>query len=876
MIPLRAYLLHWQPDDGWNLSVHRDLDSIRASCALADFERDQSVIIHVGFWRPDADCFMDVVERFPGTILVTSSAKAALPPPLETSTKPVSVIEGLGLYPILSGWGYETSESELGIAGEGHPSLQSHGNAQMISPIPMPRMGTSEWMLALAAENQEAFTAAQSSNIYDDDSFFANENSLPDKLRTFLYVYRFRSITGELPSPANVLDWLHLASPTILNTPLSNFELSVRATNIFKSFDIQYIHEIAKLKTDGLYELRNMGKKTVTELATLMMNYWLPGYREEELNRLWEKRELPEQPIRQAHLQLEDSATATIAEPEDSFAARFDQALDRLPGSRKTILCQRIGLNGEPKILEAIGRELGISRERVRQLENASIEVLKRNPLFSTDLIPRISRLLDNRHSPLPMFGLEVLDPWFSGFSDKPFAFNWLLEHCCDGAVSVINHNNQHFVTRIRQSQWDDLLESTASVMKAQVESRIVRSQARSLVYGMLIGPGEELREELWGTICLDLNFSGEGGEDDLLVSVGSDLSSLVEAVLLESPVPLHISEIGSRVQTRSGLQCDEKRLRKILRDVGFQFSRGTYGLRSHLSLSDQELDLLRVEIESVITSADSQRQWHASEIYSFMEEACPDLYPRINPHVIGIALRRSEVLTSLGRMVWTAKQSGSTGTAFRIDIHQAIVSLIRSEGRPMPSGEIRQRLLRDRGLNSVFQIPMEEPLIRVDRGVWGLMDRDIPYDKSEQEDLVGSMLLLLTRRQRGIHSSVLLSELSKYTSNLLPNVQPALLMSLAQYSGSMKVDMAGYLYISDWGSSRWPSNTEVVSEIIAKSPGMGWTSADILQVAEEQLERPLEPAFVLKAIESIGGVYNLDAKKWFFPSDLAGQGEDD
>jgi RNA polymerase primary sigma factor len=54
------------------------------------------------------------------------------------------------------------------------------------------------------------------------------------------------------------------------------------------------------------------------------------------------------------------------------------KALDELPERDRTVLELRYGLagDGEPMSLEAIGRELGITRERVRQIEAAALEAL--------------------------------------------------------------------------------------------------------------------------------------------------------------------------------------------------------------------------------------------------------------------------------------------------------------------------------------------------------------------------------------------------------------------------------------------------------------------------------------------------------------------
>jgi RNA polymerase primary sigma factor len=51
-------------------------------------------------------------------------------------------------------------------------------------------------------------------------------------------------------------------------------------------------------------------------------------------------------------------------------------AIAELPELERRILELRYGLNGEPRSLEAIGAELGISRERIRRLEGEALETL--------------------------------------------------------------------------------------------------------------------------------------------------------------------------------------------------------------------------------------------------------------------------------------------------------------------------------------------------------------------------------------------------------------------------------------------------------------------------------------------------------------------
>ena len=56
---------------------------------------------------------------------------------------------------------------------------------------------------------------------------------------------------------------------------------------------------------------------------------------------------------------------------------KVDQMLEDLSEREATILKMRFGFFGEVKTLEDIGREIGISRERVRQIERRAKERLK-------------------------------------------------------------------------------------------------------------------------------------------------------------------------------------------------------------------------------------------------------------------------------------------------------------------------------------------------------------------------------------------------------------------------------------------------------------------------------------------------------------------
>ena len=55
------------------------------------------------------------------------------------------------------------------------------------------------------------------------------------------------------------------------------------------------------------------------------------------------------------------------------------ELLDDLPPKERAILVDRFGLGGEaPMTLESIGQRMGVTRERVRQIEASALQKLRR------------------------------------------------------------------------------------------------------------------------------------------------------------------------------------------------------------------------------------------------------------------------------------------------------------------------------------------------------------------------------------------------------------------------------------------------------------------------------------------------------------------
>jgi RNA polymerase primary sigma factor len=120
---------------------------------------------------------------------------------------------------------------------------------------------------------------------------------------------------------------------------------------------------------------------TMEELATAL------GTTLEQVEELEEIRLQPvslETPIGEGEGRVSDLIADPSADPRDTLVSLFRErtdlvsVLDDLAANERTVLRRRFGLEGDPpEKLEAIGQRLGLTRERIRQIEAAGLRKLR-------------------------------------------------------------------------------------------------------------------------------------------------------------------------------------------------------------------------------------------------------------------------------------------------------------------------------------------------------------------------------------------------------------------------------------------------------------------------------------------------------------------
>ncbi|MGH7010904.1 MAG: hypothetical protein ACREEX_08700, partial [Caulobacteraceae bacterium] len=329
-----------------------------------------------------------------------------------------------------------------------------------------------------------------------------------------------------------------------------------------------------------------------------------------------------------------------------------------------------------------------------------------------------------------------------------------------------------------------------------------------------------------------------------VLASYGRGVEQVVEAILAEAERPLHFTEIAERASERTSRAIDQRRAHSAAASVGILLDLGTYGSERHLRLSSEERDRIVAETEQLLVDGPRERQWHAAEIRAALLEREPAA-ARADKYVLDYLLRRSSLLRRLGRFIW-ARGDAATSSE-RLELREAVVSLLISAGHPLQIKDIEQRLVALRGTNGSIQLNPSDPLIRLDTGVWGLNDRDVPLKRSDQPRLFAALRQALTEAQRGLH----ISEAHVFLAGAAINISPELAFSIAVLDPGMATAFGRYLYLREWGTPRRESISEALRGLVSDSDH----ELDLDELTarlEQRLDRRLDRAAVEANLASI------------------------
>lgn len=842
MTRIQVFLYALDDAGAWATSTFTELEPLLEAVQSAMEVEDPVALLHIGFRQPSVQEVADIAAQHAGSLIVSDSAAAALSEHLVVGTAAIGCLRGVVFRRAI-----DDRFERRACGGEPAAGTKVAEGQAWSPPVAQFRAGGEpgprvDWLTALASSDPELPQRATKSGITDDGSYLELEATLPRSLRRDLGLARWALISGAHLDVDTVLETLWASPPWFMDFSLVNLGLTVRQANVFRAHNLQRVADISALGPMGLLKLPNLGSGSVYALRKLLLDA-----------------------LESAGAQLparEDAGPKQDADGElpqglESLHSGFMVAIALLNDVERQVWVGRLGLDCPQMTLQELADSMGVTRERVRQIETQAYRRVERHPLW-LELCSRLDGALRGRTGPLLVNGLPAMDAWFAEAPSLTAPLAAVLRNLLAERFGSFQISGDWVISHLRRQEWNEVCQAARNLLESCVRDRVEESVARLQVDQLLNGRGEELRSALWSEATAKALWSMRPGQPRHLVALDDDAQSVVLAVLESAEEPLHYSEICQRAVAQCASAHDARSLQNAAAAVGILFGRGAYGLPHHSPLTAEELVLVRAEVEDVVAGGDPARQWHSSELCDALLERGLGFDGRLNKYVVNHALRGCSGMVDLRRMVWGLGGAWQAGAASRLDVRQAVIGLLESHGRPMSTAEIRASLAAVRGVNQTFQIFPSDSLVRIGPGMWGLLNRDVDVIRARQ--LVTMLRDALLQRQSGLHLTELagVPDLGAAATGL----PEASWLTVAESAG-IRVDRGQYTYLAEWGASRRLAVPDAVRAAVADVGPGGVVFEDLCAHVNRLTQREVPSGHVSQALRGLDVSYDPASRRW-------------
>lgn len=540
----------------------------------------------------------------------------------------------------------------------------------------------------------------------------------------------------------------------------------------------------------------------------------------------------------------------------ETFAELLEKGLGAIGERHAHVISKRAGLAGRSETLEAVARPLGLTRERVRQIQNKAMSRLREQVPIAELLEDKLLRLLENRASPLYLAALPAEDAWFEGVRFPETVLDFLIDNFPTSKLGTLVLHGRRVVTKGAQGEWDRRVHSASDFIRERCGFGLTESSLRVAVEAIAGSEFKELSDELFDIATRHAVYA-EMPEGKVLVAVGRGASQKVLAVLESSDGPLHYSEIARRVSDSFG-SVEIRRVHSAADDVGLLLGRGIYGLRKHVRISDTEAAYLASLCEEMICEGPDGRQWHASELLSQLRESEP-IAQRLNHFELSVALKEHSDLQYMGRQVWGHVGESGGQPQKRLDVQNAVEAVLRDAGNALTAFEIFQRVSSIRGIGANFQVHPKGIVFRVGPSTWGLTTRDLSISDQNIDDYLRRIASYLNECHSAIHVSEISDRLGLGESS---DEQSWQIFGAAQLDERFKSFIGDYLGLANWSATGRLTVHDALKLVIEELK-MGATTEQIQDSMEVSLGRRVSADTVKSALRDRGATYDRLRGVW-------------
>ncbi len=671
-------------------------------------------------------------------------------------------------------------------------------------------------------------------------------------------------------NPADPFQLVRIAPLWLLSVPVKHLELTARCANALRRNAIQSVGDLLNYQFCEAIRWKNFGKKSARDLSLGLHSAIKQGAQHFHLAAALKNLVVCKPNNSYEQDSGKDSGhileTPTSTSLKESILIASESFKDR-----EAIVFQGRLMTYPRLTLEQIGDQVGVTRERVRQLEDRYMRILEKRYFFPMLIGLRIARLFKARTTPLYLDSIHQEDPWFGGFSNETGKLSTIIRAFSEWYTFEVD--NRLIVSRIGEDEFDNLKRKALESLRKSEPMVLKESEVGAILRDLAMEAGAPELGDVLSTILQEqLHFTSPiDASEPSLSGVGWGVRHTVIALLNEAEQPLHYSELTRRCSTRLGREVEERRVHSVLITENAQcYGRGTYGTNSHFPFGQDLRNEVRTELENIMLAHSVGRQWHAAELVDLLGDLRPDLPEDVDQYIVNIVLEESTVLKPLGRLLWTVGGKTSPDVAEsveRIDVTGACEDILKIAGRPMSLEEIRFEVTKQRGVGRYFVLQPSKTLFRTNPNTWGLVSRDFHCTDLQRQRLLDYLASLMAEEKKGLFPFEVRQRLRNDGERMPDGISDYMIISLVQTDARFRVRRGQVIALASWPESQRITPREAVSRLIGIDGGP-WEFNALATEVQRLTQRQVSQSEITSLLHQNDLWYDSLTLRWRRPSD--------
>lgn len=584
-----------------------------------------------------------------------------------------------------------------------------------------------------------------------------------------------------------------LLPPALAELPVSRAGLPSRMRKFAASRRIENLGELVRWTSEELLSTRGIGRVTVGASAEVV-------------------RELIERIERGESLEAEENLTAPFSLDEyDDFARLWRARLESLPNDvQRMVIAKRSGTNGTAETLAQIGAILGVTRERVRQIEARAIRRLDDDRRWVEALARRLES--DRGGRVVPLSDLAA-DPFWSPLFSNPDLTEYVFRHFLGAFHTLARWNGGWVVADFGTTGLDrafyDFLDALQP--KFPFPRAVLAAQARRAGERAGKGCGRLFEERIEEHFLFDSTRRA-------VLGTGATKWDQIRAYLMDSPGPVPLSRLEAlfgRMPTRPPdiLLVRSGQLTLPAKIPGFE--------KWEKRLVPHCLEIMRERGPTL--------QWMADDLLDALREVTqvPDF---VTPWLLAGMLRRSGQVVDLRRQRFALREAGSQN---RVLLTPTLLEYVERAGRPVARSELREYLSQKTTFRELsFNLALTRlPLLPVDEKRVGLLDRDVPGGREAMVQAGHLLKAWLEERGEGLAYRKALTALQGASSRF-EKWTPEMVAAVPRMYPDLCSNRSG-IGLARWGEVRIPTRAHLVQAAVDEGRGEARISTVMERVKE-------------------------------------------